>query len=53
MLLPVMRRLALFAVLAAAFLATAGSAQARSLNATLAAAMRGAGHHAVAVICHL
>ena len=45
-----MRRLALFAVLAAAFLALAGGAQARSLNATLAAAMRGAGHHAGAYV---
>ena len=41
--MPLMRRLALFAALLAlaVALAPAGGAQARSLNATLAAAMRG------------
>jgi serine-type D-Ala-D-Ala carboxypeptidase/endopeptidase (penicillin-binding protein 4) len=45
-----MRRFAVFAALLAPILFPAGSAQARSLQATLAAAMRGAGHHAGAYV---
>src|SRR4051794_20712435 len=45
-----MRRLALVAALLALFLVPAGAAQARGLGAQLAAAMRGAGHHAGAYV---
>jgi serine-type D-Ala-D-Ala carboxypeptidase/endopeptidase (penicillin-binding protein 4) len=50
MLVSLMRRFALFAALAAAFLAFAGAAQARSIRAQLALAMRGAGHSAGAYV---
>jgi D-alanyl-D-alanine carboxypeptidase/D-alanyl-D-alanine-endopeptidase (penicillin-binding protein 4) len=45
-----MRRFALFAALATAFLALAAGAQARTIQATLAGAMRGAGAHAGAYV---
>src|SRR5437763_9068097 len=47
---PVMRRFALFAALLALVLVPARGAQARSLSAKLAAAMRGAGRHAGAYV---
>src|SRR5437763_14711711 len=47
---PVMLIFALFAALLVLVLVPAGGAQARSLSATLAAAMRGAGRHAGAYV---
>jgi len=50
MLVSLMRRLALPAAVLAAFLALAGGAQARTIRAQLASAMRGAGHSAGAYV---
>src|SRR5436305_9779633 len=50
MFVSLMRRFALFAALAAAVLAPAGAAQARTIGAQLASQMRGAGHSAGAYV---